>query len=64
MPNEKDSTLRKTITLPTRLWQQIEDFQFEARVKRDTDAVRQLIEMGLQAHQRAKAVPKKEKTND
>jgi len=55
MPDEKDSTIRKTITLPTRLWRQIEDFQFDARVKRDTDAVRQLIEIGLQAHERAKA---------
>lgn len=54
MPDENDPIIRKTVSLPASLWQQIENFQFEARVKRDTQAVRRLIEMGLQAHNQKK----------
>ena len=50
MPDESDPIIRKTVSLPASLWQRIEDFQFEARVKRDTQAVRRLIEIGLEAH--------------
>jgi hypothetical protein len=51
MPDEKDTIIRKTVSLPASLWQRIEDFQFSARVKRDTEAVRRLIELGLQAYE-------------
>jgi hypothetical protein len=50
MADDDDTTIRKTISLPLKLWKRIEDFQFSARVKRDTEAVRRLIEMGLQAY--------------
>lgn len=55
MADADDTTIRKTISLPMRLWRRIEDFQFEARVKRDTEAVRQLLELGLQAYERDQA---------
>jgi hypothetical protein len=37
--------------LPASLWQRIEDYQFQFRVKRDAEAIRRLIELGLQAAQ-------------
>jgi hypothetical protein len=64
MPGDDDVIIRKTVSLPASLWRQIEDFQFDARVKRDTQAVRQLIEMGLQAYARTKAAPRKAKAAD
>ena len=55
MSSDEDTTIRKTISLPLSLWRRVEDFQFEARVKRDTEAVRQLLEIGLEAHERDQA---------
>jgi hypothetical protein len=46
----RNTTIRKIISLPIKLWKQVEDYQFEARVKWDTEAVRRLIELGLQVH--------------
>jgi hypothetical protein len=54
MADDDDTTIRKTISLPLKLWKRVEDFQFEARVKRDTEAVRRLIELGLRAHEQQK----------
>src|SRR3712207_507160 len=51
MTDRPDPPIRKTVSLPASLWQRIEDFQFEHRVKRDTEAVRKLIEIGLRAAQ-------------
>lgn len=47
-----ETTIRKTISLPAELWKRIEDFQFKARVKKDTEAVRRLLEIGLDAYER------------
>jgi metal-responsive CopG/Arc/MetJ family transcriptional regulator len=58
MSDEESPMIRKTISLPERLWRRIEDFQFDARVKRDTEAVRQLLELGLQAYDEQKKAPK------
>lgn len=41
--------VRKTVSLPANVWRQIEDFQFGHRIKRDAEAVRRLIELGLKA---------------
>ena len=49
MSDEKDPIIRKTVSLPASLWLRIEDFQFERRFKRETLAVRRLIELGLAA---------------
>jgi hypothetical protein len=40
----------------------ITDFRYERRIPSDNEATRQLIEMGLEAHERAKA-PRKAKTD-
>ncbi len=47
MADDPDSIVRKTVSLPARVWKEIEDFQFESRLKKDVDAVRRLVEVGL-----------------
>jgi hypothetical protein len=48
MSEEPDPIIRKSVSLPTSLWRRIEDYQFAHRVKRDAEAIRQLIELGLE----------------
>ncbi|WP_158295629.1 hypothetical protein [Crenalkalicoccus roseus] len=55
MSESADPVVRKTVSLPTSVWRQIEDYQFENRIKRDAEAIRRLIELGLKA---AKDQPK------
>ena len=47
MAENDDSPVRKTVSLPAGVWRQIEDFRFENRIKRETEAIRRLIELGL-----------------
>ncbi len=49
MTDQPDPVVRKTVSLPTSIWKRIEDFQFDHRVKRDSQAIRQLVELGLDA---------------
>jgi hypothetical protein len=49
MAENDDSPVRKTVSLPADFWRRIEDFQFENRIKRETEAIRRLIELGLEA---------------
>ena len=58
MPENEAPTVRKTVSLPSSLWKQIDDFQFDNRIKRETEAIRRLIELGLEAA-RAKAPAKR-----
>ena len=51
MTERTDPPVRKTVSLPASVWQQIEDYQFANRVKRDAEAIRRLIELGLRAAQ-------------
>jgi hypothetical protein len=47
MSEKSDPVVRKTVSLPSSVWKQIEDFQFANRIKRETEAIRRLIEIGL-----------------
>ncbi len=49
MVENDDNVVRKTVSLPAGVWRQIEDFQFANRIKRETEAIRRLIETGLSA---------------
>ncbi|GBQ35004.1 hypothetical protein [Acidocella aminolytica] len=49
-----DPIIRKSVSLPTGLWKRIENYQFEHRVKRDAEAIRRLIELGLEKAREAK----------
>ena len=44
-----EPVVRKSVSLSAGLWRRIEDYQFKHRVKRDAEAVRRLLELGLQA---------------
>ena len=54
MNEQPDPVIRKTVSLRARVWQEIEDYQFANRVKRDSEAIRRLIELGLKAAKAAK----------
>ncbi len=43
------SPSRKSVSLPAALWKQIEDYRFEERIQTESEAIRRLIELGLQA---------------
>lgn len=49
VPEVADPIVRKTVSLPASVWRQVEDYQFANRVKRETEAIRRLIELGLEA---------------
>ena len=54
MPEVADPVVRKTVSLPSSIWRQVEDYQFANRVKRETEAIRRLIELGLEAAKKKK----------
>jgi hypothetical protein len=47
MNEPPDPVIRKTVSLPASTWREIEDYQFTVRIKRDSEAIRRLIELGL-----------------
>ena len=49
MSDEADAIVRKTVSLPASTWREIEDFQFSRRMKKDSVAIRYLIDLGLKA---------------
>ncbi len=49
MTGNTDPILRKTISMPASVWQKIENFQFDNRIKRESEAIRRVIELGLEA---------------
>lgn len=53
MNEKKEKPIRKTISLPPSMWKAIEDYQFENRIKRETEAVRQIIKQGLESSPKA-----------
>ena len=42
-----ETTTRKLVSLPNAMVQAIEDFRFRERVKTESEAIRRLIEIGL-----------------
>lgn len=44
-----EPTSRKTVTLPDRLWDAIDEFRHAERIRTEVAAVRQLLELGLEA---------------
>lgn len=49
MKREKMSAGRKMVALPPELWTQVDDFRFSHRFKSESEALRKLIEKGLEA---------------
>ena len=58
MAMNSDTTTRKVVTMPKEMAQAIDDFRFEHRIKTESEAMRKLIEAGLQAYA-PKPKPKK-----
>ena len=52
MPPEKRMDTRKIVSLPAELAKAIDDFRFEMRIRSEAEAVRRLIEAGLEAQGR------------
>ena len=52
MGRPKTMAGRKIVSLTPELQQAVEDFRFVERIKTESDALRQLIELGLQAARR------------
>jgi hypothetical protein len=53
MPKEQDPIIRKSVSVPESLWKRIDDYQFANRLKKESEAVRRLLELGLQAAEAA-----------
>ena len=49
MAVNRDTTTRKLVSLPHTMVQAIEDFRFQGRIKTESEAIRRLIELGLNA---------------
>jgi hypothetical protein len=49
MPRSKNMEARKMVSLPPSLAEQVEDYRFENRLKTEADAIRRLLQLGLEA---------------
>jgi hypothetical protein len=54
MDTDSDPIIRKSVSARASLWKRIDDYQIDNRVKRDSDAIRQLLELGLEAAKQRK----------
>ena len=57
MSDAAEPIVRKTFSLPADLWRRVEDYQFRNRIKRDAEALRRLLERGLDAEEASAAKP-------
>ena len=55
VPREKEMDTRKIVSLPAQLAKAIEDFRFGERISTEAEAIRRLIEAGLDAYKRKSA---------
>jgi hypothetical protein len=60
-PPLPEPTIRKTVGLPERLWAEVAEYRFEARVPTVGEAVRRLVELGLAAAGARRAVSKRKR---
>ena len=49
MSDESDPIIRKSVSARTSLWERIDDWQRANRIKRDAEAIRRLLVLGLAA---------------
>lgn len=52
MPVNPETTVRKLVSLPKELAETIADFRFRKRINTESEAIRRLIERGLEAEER------------
>ena len=44
-----ETTVRKLVSIPREVWEKVDDYRFENRIKTESEAIRRLIELGLKA---------------
>lgn len=47
MTTEHDPIIRKSVSAPKSLWKRIDDYQFANHIKKESAAIRQILESGL-----------------
>jgi metal-responsive CopG/Arc/MetJ family transcriptional regulator len=52
MAERPEKTSRKTVTLPDRLWDAIDEYRHAERIRTEVEAIRQLVQAGLEAKKR------------
>ncbi len=52
MPVNPETTVRKLVSLPRELASAILDYRFQQRINTESEAIRRLIELGLEASKR------------
>jgi hypothetical protein len=55
MPVNPETTIRKILSMPRKVWERIEDCCFEHRIKTEFEAIRRLLEFGLKAAEKQPA---------
>ena len=50
----KDDKVRKLVTIPEELWKEIEDFRFANRLKTESEAMRRLLQSGIDKERKGK----------
>jgi metal-responsive CopG/Arc/MetJ family transcriptional regulator len=48
MSDVAERPVRKSVSLPASSWQQIDNFRFAKRIRTESEAIRRLVELGLQ----------------
>lgn len=48
MPVNPEKTVRKFLAIPRELWAKVEDFRFAERIGTESEALRRLIEAGVE----------------
>jgi hypothetical protein len=49
MPVNPETTVRKNVALPKELWEQVRAYRFRNEINTESGAIRQLVELGLDA---------------
>lgn len=60
MPVNPDTTVRKLLSMPKTLAAEVSEYRFSQRIGTEAEAIRRLIELGLQASRPAKGRPDRE----
>ena len=50
-----ETTVRKLVSIPREVWEKIEDYRFDNRIRTESQAIRRLIELGLKAAEKQPA---------
>ena len=62
MPVNPETTIRKNVAMPKELWAEVRSFRFSQEIDTESEAIRRLIELGLEAAKRDAAALQREGT--